>query len=68
MLCDDLEGWDERVGRKDQEGRDICIHIADQWCCTAETNTHCKTIILQLKKLKDKIFKISRLLIIFNTI
>ena len=55
MLCDDLEGWDERVRRKVQEGRDICIHIADQCCCSGETNTHCKTIILQFKKrLKDK--------------
>ena len=28
-----------RGGREDQEGGDICIHIADSWCCTAETNT-----------------------------
>ena len=25
--------------REAQEGEDICIHIADSYCCTAETNT-----------------------------
>ena len=25
--------------REVQEGGDICIHIADPLCCTAETNT-----------------------------
>ena len=25
--------------RRRQEGGDICIHIADSHCCTAETNT-----------------------------
>ena len=36
MLCGDLDGWD--VGRWEvQEGVDICIHIADSLCCTAET-------------------------------
>ena len=39
MLCDDLEGWDGEGGREAQEGGDICIHIADSLCCTAETNT-----------------------------
>ena len=34
-------------GRKVQEGGDICIHIADSLCFTAETQ-HCKAIILQL--------------------
>ena len=29
---------------------DICILIADSCCCTAETNKHYKTIILQFKK------------------
>ena len=33
-----------------KRGRDICILIADSCCCTAETNKHYKTIILQLKK------------------
>ena len=27
------------VGGDVQEGGDICIHIADSGCCTAETNT-----------------------------
>ena len=35
-----------------KRGRDICILIADSCCCTAETNKHYKTIILQLKKKK----------------
>ena len=26
-------------GREVQEGGNICIHIADSLCCTAETNT-----------------------------
>ena len=26
-------------GREVREGGDICIHIADSLCCTAETNT-----------------------------
>ena len=38
MLFDDLEGWDEGGGgRQLQEGGDICIHVADSLCCTAET-------------------------------
>ena len=40
MLCDDLEGWDWGEGGSEaQEGRHVCIHIADSHCCTAETNT-----------------------------
>ena len=37
-----LKGWDGggRAGvRKAQEGRDMCVVIADTHCCTAETNT-----------------------------
>ena len=26
-------------GRQAQEGGDICIIVADSYCCTAETNT-----------------------------
>ena len=48
-------GWD---GREVQEGVDICILTADSPCCMAETNTHCKAIILQLtvnlKKMEKK--------------
>ena len=39
VLCDHLEGG---IGRETQEGGgygDICIHIADSLCYTAETNT-----------------------------
>ena len=28
-----------RDGREAQEGGDICIHIADSFCCMADTNT-----------------------------
>ena len=39
MLCDDLDGWDGvGGGREVQEGGDICIHIADSFHCTAESN------------------------------
>ena len=38
MLRDDPEGWDG-LGRKVQEGGDICIPIADSQCRTGETNT-----------------------------
>ena len=50
MLCDDREGWEEA-----QEGGDIHTRIADSICCVAETNTHCKAIILWKKK-KDASF------------
>ena len=33
MLCGDLNG------KEIQKRGDICIHIADSLCCTAETNT-----------------------------
>ena len=45
MLCDDLEEWDGG-GRGVQEGRDICLHIADSLPCAVETK-HCKANILQ---------------------
>ena len=38
MLCDNLWGCAEEGGREAKEGGDICIHIADSYCCTAETN------------------------------
>ena len=37
MLCDDLDGWDG--GGKAQEGANICTHMANSRCSTAETNT-----------------------------
>ena len=33
VLCDDLEGWDGGWGQ--EEGGDICIHIADSFCHTS---------------------------------
>ena len=36
MLFGDLNGWD---GGGRFEGEDICIHIADSYRHTAETNT-----------------------------
>ena len=40
MLCDDLDGGGERVGRREvQERGDIGIHITDSLHCTADTNT-----------------------------
>lgn len=54
MLCDDLEtvGWGRgSLKGRLQEGRGICISIADSCCYTAEIHTrHCKAIILQLNK------------------
>ena len=44
MLCGDLNR------KEDQNGGDICIHIADLLCCNVETNTYCKVTILKLKK------------------
>ena len=38
MLCDDLEGWDGGGGEV-PEGGDVCMHVADSLCFTAETNT-----------------------------
>ena len=39
MLCGDLEEWDVGWGWGEvREGGDICIHIADSLCCTAETS------------------------------
>jgi len=41
LLCDDLEWWGgmRGGGREAHDRGDICIHIADSLCCTAETNT-----------------------------
>lgn len=36
---DDLRGWDGGGGREAHERGDICIHISDSLCCTADTNT-----------------------------
>ena len=39
-FCDDLEGWDGFMGRREvQEGDHIRIHTADSFHCTAEAGT-----------------------------
>ena len=42
-------------GWKTQEQGDICMHIADSHCGTAETK-HCEAIILQLKINKQRLY------------
>ena len=44
------------VGREVPEGKDICIHIAESLCCTAETNTTLQSKYTPTKndKLKKK--------------
>ena len=39
MLSDEREAWDVGAGREVQEAGDVCTHMADSHCCTAETNT-----------------------------
>lgn len=41
-------------GREALEGGDLCILIIDPHCCTTETDTTLKAIILQLKSLKNR--------------
>jgi len=56
-------GWG-REGRQAEEGGDICIIMAVSPCSSAETNTTCKAIFLQLKnKLKN-----DSSLLFFNTV
>lgn len=52
MLGDDLRRPGLGSGREAQKGGDIFIHIADSFCCPAETSTtqHCKAIIKKKKK------------------
>jgi len=39
-LCNNLEGWDGEGDRREvQGGGNICIPMADIYCCLAETNT-----------------------------
>ena len=49
MLCGDLNE------KEIQKRWNIHIRITDSFCCSVETNTHCKATILQLKK---KLFKV----------
>ena len=40
VLCDNRKGWAGVGGGSEvQEGRDICIHIADSCCRMAKINT-----------------------------
>lgn len=52
-LCNDPDRWHRAVGggKEAREGGSICIHVADSHLWTAETNTHCKGITLQLKSI-----------------
>ena len=39
-LCNNLAGWEGVRGRREvQEGRDVCIPMADSCRCMVETNT-----------------------------
>ena len=38
MLCDDLKGWDGSGWEGAQVGGDVCTHMTDSHCRTAETN------------------------------
>ena len=49
MLCDDLERWD-MGGREAEEGRDICILVADSLHSQQKLTQHHKAIILQFLK------------------
>ena len=55
MLRDDLRrpGWGS--GREARKEGDVFIHIADSFCCPAETSTtqHCKAIIKKKKRTRD---------------
>ena len=46
-------GWEG--GKEGQEGGDVCIHIADSLCCTAETN---KTLYINYTPLKKELGKL----------
>ena len=49
VLCDDLERWD-MGGREAEEGRDICILVADSLHSQQKLTQHHKAIILQFLK------------------
>ena len=45
-------GWKRVVGREAQEGENICRHIVDSHCSTAETNNN---IVKQLHSIKNNL-------------
>ena len=49
-----MEGWDRKEA---QEGRDICISIADSHCCTAGTNTTLSGNYTPIKNIYEMEFK-----------
>ena len=50
VLCDNLEAWDGVGGEKEvQEGKDICIPMADSCNVWQKLTQYYKAIILQLK-------------------
>ena len=58
MLCDKLEGWDGVEGRREvQEGRDVCIPMADSCWCVVETNT---TLQSNYPPIKNKLINLKR--------
>ena len=52
MLCDHLEGWNRESSRRGYG--DICMHIADSLCYTAESNTTLYNNYTPVKMLKKK--------------
>lgn len=52
MNCDDLEGWVWREEREAQEGRAVCIIVADLPGCMAGTNT---TLLRNFPPIKEQI-------------
>ena len=55
MFWDDLDGWDgERGSSSGRRYVDICLHVADSLCYTAEINTTLQnnyTLIIRNKKI-----------------
>ena len=50
-LCDNLEGWDGvGHGRETQEGRDICLPVADSHWCMAEASTYVAYVMILQQK------------------
>ena len=47
-------GWRGSDGREGQQGRDVCIHIADSLSCTAESNTAVKSNYTPIKINKNE--------------
>ena len=60
VLCDPLEGWDREGGRETQEGGHIGVYVYVQlthFVIQQKLTHHCKAIILQKRRLKNKLIK-----------